>query len=64
MRQIHWDALAAAPAQAIITLVVFCVIWTLVGMFVMKYFVRQVPILNHAAICFGPRFVCRLLFWL
>jgi hypothetical protein len=56
MRQIHWDALAPAPAQALFTLVIFCVIWTLVGMFVMKYFVRQVPILNHAAILFWATF--------
>jgi hypothetical protein len=56
MRQLHWDALAPAPAQALFTLAVFCVVWTLVGMFVMKYFVRQVPILNHAAILFWATF--------
>lgn len=54
MLQIRWDALA--PAQALVTLVIFCVVWTLVGMFVMKFFVRQVPILNHAAILFWATF--------
>jgi hypothetical protein len=54
MLQIH--ALAPTLAQALFTLVIFCVIWTLVGMFVMKYFVRQVPILNHAAILFWATF--------
>jgi hypothetical protein len=56
MWQIHWGALALAPARALFTLAIFCVIWTLVGMFVMKYFVRQVPILNHAAILFWATF--------
>jgi hypothetical protein len=55
MRQIHWDAFAPASAQAL-TLLIFWVIWTFVGMFVMKYFVRQVPILNHAAILFWASF--------
>ena len=56
MWQNHWDALAAAPAQALFTLAIFCVVWTLVGMFVMKYFVRQVSILNLAAILFWAVF--------
>ncbi len=56
MRQLHWDGLALVPAQALFTLAIFCVVWTLVGMFVMKYFVRQVPILNHAAILFWATF--------
>ncbi len=55
MRHIHWDVLAPAFAQAL-TLVIFWVIWTLIGMFVMKYFVRQVPILNHAAILLWASF--------
>ena len=37
--------------QSLFVIIVFCV-WTLVGTFVMKYFVRRVPILNHAAILF------------
>jgi len=44
-------ALALVPAQALLTLAIFC-IWMLVGVLVMKYFVREVPILNHAAILF------------
>jgi hypothetical protein len=56
MWQNHWDALAAAPAQALFTLTIFCVVWTLVGMFVMKYFVRQVSILNLAAVLFWATF--------
>jgi hypothetical protein len=56
MWQIHWDTLAMVPTQALFTLAIFCVVWTLVGMFVMKYFVRQVPILNHAAILFWATF--------
>ena len=51
MQQIHWDALAPSLAQALYMITILCV-WTIVGMFVMKYFVRQVPILNHAAILF------------
>jgi hypothetical protein len=51
MRQIHWDASAPSLAQALYIVTILCV-WTLVGMFVMKYFVRQVPLLNHAAILF------------
>ena len=51
MQQSHWDALAPSIAQAPYMLTILCV-WTIVGMFVMKYFVRQVPILNHAAILF------------
>ena len=51
MRQIHWDALAPSLAQLQYTLIILCV-WTIVGMVLMKYFVRQVPLLNHAAILF------------
>jgi len=51
MQQIHWDALAPSLAEALYMITILCV-WTIVGMFVMKYFVRQVPILNHAAILF------------
>jgi hypothetical protein len=56
MWQNHLDALAAAPVQALFTLTIFCVVWTLVGMFVMKYFVRQVSILNLAAVLFWATF--------
>jgi hypothetical protein len=56
MWQIHWDTLAMAPTQALFILAIFCVVWTLIGMFVMKYFVRQVPLLNHAAILFWATF--------
>jgi hypothetical protein len=56
MLQIGWDAMAPAPIQALFTLVIFSVIWTLVGMFAMKYFVRQVPLLNLAAILFWATF--------
>lgn len=52
MRPIEWTTFAPAFGQALLTLTVFCVAWTMVGMFVMKFFVRQVPILNHAAILF------------
>jgi hypothetical protein len=55
MPQIHWTALAPSLAQALYMLTILCV-WTIVGMFVMKYFVRQVPILNHAAILFWAIF--------
>ena len=48
-----WDAFSA---QALFTLVIFWAIWVFAGMFVMKYFVRQVPILNHAAILFWASF--------
>ena len=48
-----WDAFSA---QALFTLVIFWVIWVFAGMFVMKYFVRQVPSLNHAAILFWASF--------
>jgi len=51
MRQIHWDVLAPSLAQALYIVTILCV-WTIIGMFVMKYFVRQVPLLNHAAILF------------
>jgi len=51
MQQIHWGAVAPSLAQALYMITILCV-WTIVGMFVMKYFVRQVPILNHAAILF------------
>ncbi len=50
MQHIHW-ALAPSLNQALFTIIAFCV-WTLIGAFVMKYFVRQVPIRNHAAILF------------
>ena len=56
MWQIHWDTLPMAPTQALFILAIFCVVWTLIGMFVMKYFVRQVPLLNHAAILFWATF--------
>jgi hypothetical protein len=55
MREIHWDGLVPSLTQALFTITIF-VIWTLVGAFVMKYFVRQVPILNHAAILFWAAF--------
>ena len=48
-----WDAFSA---QALFTLVIFWAIWVFAGMIVMKYFVRQVPILNHAAILFWASF--------
>jgi hypothetical protein len=54
MPHIYW-ALAPSLDQALFTGIVFCV-WTLVGTLVMKYFVRQVPILNHAAILFWATF--------
>ena len=54
MWQIHW-LWAPSLAQALFTIIAFCV-WTLIGAFVMKYFVRQVPILNHAAILFWATF--------
>ena len=54
MPHIYW-ALAPSLYQALFTGIVFCV-WTLVGTLVMKYFVRQVPILNHAAILFWATF--------
>ena len=50
MQHIHW-ALAPSLNQALFTIIVFGV-WTLIGAFVMKYFVRQVPVRNHAAILF------------
>ncbi len=56
MWQNYWDVLAAAPAQALFTLVIFCVVWTRVGSLVMKYFAPQVPVLNHAAILFWATF--------
>jgi len=51
MRQIPWDALGPLPAQALYMGAILCV-WTIVGMFVMKYFARRVPLLNHATILF------------
>jgi hypothetical protein len=48
MQQIHWEL---SLVQALYAVTILCV-WTIVGMFVMKYFVRQVPLLNHAAILF------------
>src|SRR5262249_54854634 len=51
MRTIPWDALGPLPAQALYMVAILCV-WTIVGMFVMKYFARRVPLLNHAAILF------------
>ena len=54
MPHIYW-ALAPSLDQALFTGIVFCV-WTLVGTLVMKYFVRQVPILDHAAILFWATF--------
>jgi hypothetical protein len=44
---------ASAPSldQALFMVIAFCA-WTLVGALVMKYFVRQVPIVNLAAILF------------
>ena len=56
MWQNYWDVLAAPPAQALFTLAIFCVVWTLVGSLVMKYFAPQVPVLNHAAILFLGHF--------
>ena len=50
MQHIHW-ALAPSLNQALFVIIALC-IWTLIGAFVMKYFVRQVPIRNHAAILF------------
>jgi hypothetical protein len=55
MRQIHWDMFAPSLAQALYILTILCV-WTIVGTFVMKYFVRQAPILNLAAILFWAIF--------
>jgi hypothetical protein len=54
MRHINW-ALAPSLNQALFAIIVFCV-WMLVGALVMKYFVRQAPILNHAAILFWAAF--------
>jgi hypothetical protein len=51
MRQIHWDAFEPSLAQALYA-VAFLAVWTIVGMLLMKYFVRQVPLLSHAAILF------------
>lgn len=52
MWQFRWAATAPWLTQTLITMAVFCVVWTLVGMLVMKFFVRQVPILTHAVILF------------
>jgi len=50
MQHIHW-ALAPSLNQALFMIILFC-LWTLIGSFVMKYFVRQAPISTHAAILF------------
>jgi hypothetical protein len=52
MWQSRWAAAAPWFTQTLVTMAVFCVVWTLLGMLVMKFFVRQVPILTHAAILF------------
>jgi hypothetical protein len=52
MGQFRWAATAPWFTQTLATMAVFCVVWMLLGMLVMKFFVRQVPILTHAAILF------------
>jgi hypothetical protein len=47
----HIWALTPSLNQALFIVIAFCV-WTLVGALVMKYFVRNVPIVNLAAILF------------
>jgi hypothetical protein len=51
MRQILGGASAPLLTQALFAIASLC-IWTIVGMFVMKFFVRKVPLLDHAAILF------------
>lgn len=51
MRQIFGNAAAPLLTQALFAIASLC-IWTLVGMFVMKFFVRKVPLLDHAVILF------------
>ena len=52
MRPMEWVTSSSALASALLTLAVFCAAWTIVGMLVMKFLVRQAPILDHAAIMF------------
>ena len=61
MPHTYW-ALAPSLNQVLFTIIAFCV-WTLIGALVMKYFVRQVPILNHAGILFWAAFRVQIIFF-
>ena len=48
--------MAGALVQTIIVLVLYALVLTFVGMFALKYFVRQLPLLSHAMIFFWAVF--------
>jgi hypothetical protein len=56
MREIHWDSIGLALGQALFGVVLLSLVWTLLGMLVMKYFVRHVPLVSHAIILFWAIF--------
>ena len=48
--------MAGALLQTFITLVLYALVLTFFGMFALKYFIRQLPLLSHATIFFWAVF--------
>jgi len=48
--------MAGALLQTVIMLVLYAVVLTFLGMFALKYFVRQLPLLSHAMLFFWAVF--------
>ena len=48
--------MAGALVQTVIMVVLYALVLTFLGMFVLKYFVRQLPLLSHAMIFFWAVF--------
>jgi hypothetical protein len=48
--------MAGALLQTVIVLVLYALVLTFLGMFALKYFVRQLPLLSHAMIFFWAVF--------
>lgn len=56
MREIHWDLMGPALGHALFYTALLSLAYTLLGMFIMKYFVPKVPLISHAIILFWAIF--------
>jgi hypothetical protein len=56
VRTIHWELMGPALGQVIFNITIMTLVVTLFGTFVMKYFVRTVPLLSLAFIFFWAMF--------
>jgi hypothetical protein len=56
MRTINWSVLGPVLLQVMLNVTIMTLVMTLFGTAVLKYFVRNVPLLSHAFIFFWAMF--------